>query len=78
MCMLSFHLSINIEKVLDNFTLTINYKAITLYHEFFRMFSLPIHISDNNICVQVWATNGRSLDDTASLRQVELLQFFSS
>lgn len=42
------------------------------------MFSLPIHISDNSICVQVWATNGRSREETASLRQVALLQFFSS
>lgn len=50
----------------------------TLYQEFFLIFSLPIHISDNNICVQVWATKGLSLEETANLRQVELLQFFSS
>ncbi len=50
----------------------------TLYQEFLRMFRRPIHMSDSSICVQVWATNGRRRDDTASFRQVELLQFFSS
>lgn len=35
-------------------------------------------MSDSNIWVQVWATKGRKCEETASFKQVELLQFFSS
>lgn len=50
----------------------------TLNQEFFRIFRRPIHISVSSICVQVWDTKGRMPTDTASFKQVELLQFFSS
>lgn len=51
---------------------------VTLNQEFFRIFRRPIHISVSSICVQVWDTKGRRPTDTASFKQVELLQFFSS
>lgn len=50
----------------------------TLYQEFLRMFSRPIHMSDSSIWVQVWATKGRRWEETANFKHVELLQFFSS
>lgn len=54
------------------------YCNVTLSQEFFLIFRQPIHMSVSSICVQVWDTNGLRADDTASLRQVELLQFLSS
>lgn len=63
--------------MLQKTDLTLNLKP-TLNQEFFLILRRPIHMSVSSICVHVWDTKGRSPTDTASFRQVELLQFFSS
>lgn len=50
----------------------------TFNQEVFLIFRRPIHMSVSSIWVQVCETKGRSPPETASFKQVELLQFLSS
>lgn len=54
------------------------YSAGTLRLLLLPILRQPIHMSVSSIWLQVWAMKSLCLAATASFRQVELLQFFSS